>query len=88
MPHSPDCATAPLLDTVDGAGAGRGPARASRGSPLALEAGLLGTLVVSDGAAEAGAPLTGLMRQTRHRPAAMELGYLRSADLWPNNVTK
>lgn len=38
-------------------------------------------------AAEAGAELADLMRQSRHRSADVALGYLRPADLWRNNVT-
>jgi hypothetical protein len=37
--------------------------------------------------AAAGAGLADVMRQTRHRSAEMALGYLRSAELWRNNVT-
>ena len=39
-------------------------------------------------AADAGAGLAELMRQTRHRSTEVALGYLRPADLWRNNVTE
>lgn len=39
-------------------------------------------------AAEAGAGLPELMRQTRHRSTEVALGYLRPADLWRANVTE
>jgi len=39
-------------------------------------------------AADAGAALPDLMRQTRHKSTQVALAYLRPADLWRNNVTK
>lgn len=39
-------------------------------------------------AADTGAGLAELMRQTRHRSTEVALGYLRPADLWRNNVTE
>lgn len=39
-------------------------------------------------AGDRGANLPDLMRQTRHRSIQVALGYLRSADLWRNNVTE
>ncbi|MEN0077353.1 MAG: tyrosine-type recombinase/integrase [Paracraurococcus sp.] len=38
-------------------------------------------------AAEAGAGLADVMRQTRHKSSEVALGYLRPEDLWRNNVT-
>jgi integrase len=58
--------------------AGLDPARYSGHS---LRAGL------ATAAADAGAGLAELMRQTRHKSADVALGYLRPADLWRNNVT-
>ena len=54
---------------------------ATRFSGHSLRAGLM------TAAAEAGAGLADLMRQSRHRSADVALGYLRPADLWRNNVT-
>ena len=39
-------------------------------------------------AADQGAGLADLMRQTRHKSTEVALGYLRPADLWRNNVTE
>jgi hypothetical protein len=39
-------------------------------------------------AGDQGAGLAELMRQTRHKSTEVALGYLRSADLWRNNVTE
>jgi len=39
-------------------------------------------------AGDAGAGLAELMRQTRHKSTEVDLGYLRPADLWRNNVTE
>ena len=39
-------------------------------------------------AADAGAALPDLMRQTRHKSTQVALAYLRPADLWRNNVTE
>ena len=39
-------------------------------------------------AADAGAGLADLMRQTRHKSTQVALAYLRPADLWRNNVTE
>ena len=60
------------------AAAGLDPARYAGHS---LRAGL------ATAAGDAGAGLAELMRQIRHQPTAVALGYLRPADLWRNNVT-
>jgi hypothetical protein len=39
-------------------------------------------------AGDAGAGLTELMHQTRHKSTDVALGYLRTAELWRNNVTE
>ena len=39
-------------------------------------------------AGDRGAGLAELMRQTRHKSNEVALGYLRSADLWRNDVTE
>ncbi len=62
----------------------------------ATEAGLDPTLYsghslragLATAAADAGAGLAELMRQTRHRSTDVALGYLRPAELWRNNVTE
>ncbi|MCB4825346.1 tyrosine-type recombinase/integrase [Roseicella aerolata] len=54
----------------------------ARYSGHSLRAGL------ATAAAEAGAGLADLMRQTRHRSTDVVLGYLRPAELWRNNVTE
>ena len=39
-------------------------------------------------AGDQGVGLADLMRQTKHKPTKVALGYLRPADLWRNNVTE
>ena len=62
--------------------AGRAGLDPERYSGHSLRAGL------ATAAADAGAALPDLMRQTRHRSTQVALAYLRPADLWRNNVTE
>ena len=73
-----DKAVARLLKQA-AADAGLDPERYSGHS---LRAGL------ATAAADQGAGLAELMRQTRHTSTEVALGYLRPADLWRNNVTE
>lgn len=38
-------------------------------------------------AAQAGAPLLAIMKQTRHRSVQVARGFVRDAELWRDNVT-
>ena len=62
--------------------AGRAGLDPERYSGHSLRAGL------ATAAADAGAALPDLMRQTRHKSTQVALAYLRPADLWRNNVTE
>ncbi len=62
--------------------AGRAGLDPGRYSGHSLRAGL------ATAAADAGAALPDLMRQTRHKSTQVALAYLRPADLWRNNVTE
>ena len=67
---------------VKTAAAAAGLAHPERYSGHSLRAGL------ATAAGEAGADLAEIMRQTRHRSAAVALGYLRPAELWRHNATQ
>ncbi|GEO40101.1 hypothetical protein SAE02_42490 [Skermanella aerolata] len=55
-------------------------------SPSAQHAGLRAGLATA--AAEAEAQIHDVMRQTRHKSVEVARRYMRSSDLWRNNVTE
>ena len=73
---------APAGSTARQGAAARAGLDPERYSGHSLRAGL------ATAAADAGAALPDLMRQTRHKSTQVALAYLRPADLWRNNVTQ
>nr|WP_283949785.1 site-specific integrase [Limobrevibacterium gyesilva] len=63
-------------------------AAAAAGLDPALYSGHSLRAGLATAAADQGAGLAELMRQTRHKSTEVALGYLRPAELWRNNVTE